>query len=463
MYLFDGIVSPPACTTRAQDLTTQIWALPFNLDQRKVFAFIGISTKLPGKYVFWSTRDSYLDQPTAPMLEKIPAKTTEQRNEASKDLLQGGSRPTLAKCLSSSTSKRPIEPPLQAEGSAKRLKTNDITRPEDRSKFNNGMSVAAVEPQASVPINKSGDAQSVRQSELSGPAASGKSNGKKPVREVSNATQVLEDLYGVTPGRELSRAGPLSREGSSKGVSHGDRDVEDAFAKAAYEVAQQEQGAQDHHDVPVDKTSRSDEAPAVSAVAEKAALPHASRCAVQPEAHTAAVAEDLAGANVVPTKALALSEDKRLTSTTAALVSEDSAAQRETVEAATVERPVAVQSTDPVSTPAKPPVLIPSSEHKMQSPSYTLRFRLWLKVDWSPNRSVVFLDDSMSVESVYERIASVLLRKLEGKEMVCLTVVLPEQEPLDVEPGNADAWEVLLEMVREAGLTAVEGTVLRKD
>lgn len=124
-----------------------------------------------------------------------------------------------------------------------------------------------------------------------------------------------------------------------------------------------------------------------------------------------------------------------------------------------------IESARPESEASTPPAsntgtVIP---HDLQPPSFSLRFRLWLTVSNHPNRNVMFLDNSMSVQRVYERIREKLSRKLEGREIASVSFTLPDEEAIDVEIDDEEAWETVLEMVKEARLTAVNGTVLRRD
>lgn len=98
-------------------------------------------------------------------------------------------------------------------------------------------------------------------------------------------------------------------------------------------------------------------------------------------------------------------------------------------------------------------------------PGFTFRFRLWLTCDWTRGpQNVVYLDDSMDAQTVFERIQRKLShRKLEGKDIAGLSVVLPERTPFDMEIDDAGAWETLLAFVKEDKLTEVQLKVSRRE
>lgn len=91
------------------------------------------------------------------------------------------------------------------------------------------------------------------------------------------------------------------------------------------------------------------------------------------------------------------------------------------------------------------------------------RFRYFITVSWAPGQNVVMLADTMDVQSVYTRVQRTLRRKLEGRDVVSLSFSIQDEEHIDVEVDDRDAWETVVDMIKDAGLFAVKGTVLRSD
>ncbi|KAK4493866.1 hypothetical protein PRZ48_015051 [Zasmidium cellare] len=92
-----------------------------------------------------------------------------------------------------------------------------------------------------------------------------------------------------------------------------------------------------------------------------------------------------------------------------------------------------------------------------------VRFRYFVTASWTTGQNIVLLDDTMDVRTVYARVQRTLSRKLEGKEVASLSFTIQDEAAIDVEIDDVDAWETVLEMIKEAGLTSVKGAVLRSD
>lgn len=91
------------------------------------------------------------------------------------------------------------------------------------------------------------------------------------------------------------------------------------------------------------------------------------------------------------------------------------------------------------------------------------RFRYFITVSWTPGQNIVMLDDTMDVQLVYTRVQRTLRRKLEGRDVGSLSFFIQDEEPIDVEIDDGDAWETVVDMLKDAGLFAVKGAVLRSD
>lgn len=98
-----------------------------------------------------------------------------------------------------------------------------------------------------------------------------------------------------------------------------------------------------------------------------------------------------------------------------------------------------------------------------QSSTQSYRFRFFISVDWTPGQNIVMLDEGMDVQSLFACVQRKMHRKLEGKDLACVSFIIPEEEHLDVEMDDSEGWETVLEFVKEAGLSAVKGTVSRRD
>lgn len=90
-------------------------------------------------------------------------------------------------------------------------------------------------------------------------------------------------------------------------------------------------------------------------------------------------------------------------------------------------------------------------------------FRYFVTATWTQNQNIIKLDDTMDVQAVYSRVQRTLNRKLEGSNVASLSFVIQDEEPIDVEIDDGDAWETVLDMLKDAKLFAVKGTVSRSD
>lgn len=103
----------------------------------------------------------------------------------------------------------------------------------------------------------------------------------------------------------------------------------------------------------------------------------------------------------------------------------------------------------------------PANSQMAEAPHY--RFRYFVTADWTQNQNIVKLDDAMDVQAVYSRVRRTLNRKLEGRDIASLTFLIQNEEPIDVEVDDSDAWETVVEMLKDATLFAVKGTVSRSN
>jgi hypothetical protein len=94
------------------------------------------------------------------------------------------------------------------------------------------------------------------------------------------------------------------------------------------------------------------------------------------------------------------------------------------------------------------------------------RVRAWFTVEWAPGRNVVKITESMTVAGFYNRVIERLQRQLQGKELLAITMRLQQDDPaeksINIEHGDSDGWEALLELVKENGHRDIYGTVVVK-
>lgn len=337
---------------------------------------------------------------------------------------------TVADFSCDSTLKRSRDSPLKHESDAKRIKKNDPGRIKDWSydTYDSDSDydiwgIVPRKPSRSASINQPHRAQLLVQDEAVESAVSGVGAGKRRDPASALSSPVREIKVEESLSRKHRRTTTSSLDGSSNKL--GTPRLEDVAAKAVKPFQHQEPGAKDVETY-VTGSSAAGGTLQSSETAQSTILP-------EPATTTAK-------------SRLAIAE----------------------ISAASSAKILADPTPAPSVVAAVPPAAPIARDDKLESASSPLRFCLWLNVDWNPNSSVVYLDEAMSIESVYERVANVLSRKLEGKAMVCLTVRLfVGEEPfmLDIESGNADAWEVLLDLMRPTRdwCDSVEGWVTREE
>lgn len=105
-----------------------------------------------------------------------------------------------------------------------------------------------------------------------------------------------------------------------------------------------------------------------------------------------------------------------------------------------------------------------SATSAMEAPAYKHRFLVWLYVGGASGRNAVYLDDSMSVQRVFELFREKLQRQLKGKgrslEAVAIGIPGLDEEKINLEVDDKDGWEAVQEIVLEAGVKTVYGNVI---
>lgn len=98
----------------------------------------------------------------------------------------------------------------------------------------------------------------------------------------------------------------------------------------------------------------------------------------------------------------------------------------------------------------------------MDAPTYKHRFLVWLYVGGASGRNAVYLDDSMSVQRVFELFRGKLQRQLKGRSLEAVAIGIPglDEEKINLEVDDDDAWEAVRDTIIEAGVKTVDGIVI---
>ncbi|EME77379.1 uncharacterized protein MYCFIDRAFT_83310 [Pseudocercospora fijiensis CIRAD86] len=120
------------------------------------------------------------------------------------------------------------------------------------------------------------------------------------------------------------------------------------------------------------------------------------------------------------------------------------------------------QSPQPSLTEIKP---FPRSSSTMEPPPFTLRFPIWFKskIRDSAASKVVYLDDSMTVQNVFNRLRKNLKRQIEGQKQplvaIDLRFAVDGEALITVDEDDEDGWEMVLSMVKEAERKEMYGSL----